>query len=79
MEYNDAFEKVVAGLRTLVPNAQNLTDETQIVDDLGLDSLQVMELVMEVEDQLDISIPVNLLSEIHTIGQFARELTGLVE
>lgn len=79
MKYDDAYEKVVAGLRTVVPDAENLSPDTHIVDDLGLDSLQVMELVMEVEDELDISIPVNLLSEIHTVGQFAQELTGLVE
>ena len=49
-----------------------MNPETRFVDDLGLDSLTVMELVAEVEDRFDVTLPLNLLPEIHTIDDLAR-------
>jgi acyl carrier protein len=62
----------------LVPfNAENieLTPETDISGDLNIDSVSVMDFVMEVEDKFDIDIPLNLLSETRTIA----ELVGVVK
>lgn len=46
-----------------------LTRETSFVDDLNADSLDTVELVMEFEDQLDISIPDDKAEQIQTVGQ----------
>lgn len=48
-----------------------VTERTEFVGDLGLDSLAVMELVAVVEDRFDISMPLNLLPEITTVGDLA--------
>jgi acyl carrier protein len=50
---------------------------TVIVDDLGLDSLAVMDFVMEIEDKLDVSVPLDRLTDIRTIDDLARCLTEL--
>ena len=44
---------------------------TVITKDLSLDSLAVMDMVMELEDRFDISIPLNTLADIHTVDQLA--------
>ncbi len=59
------------------PPEKPLTAETRFVDDLGLDSLTVMELVAEVEDTFDINVPINLLPEIHTVGELAATIDRL--
>jgi acyl carrier protein len=54
-----------------------LTPATRFVDDLGFDSLLVMELVAEVEDEFDINLPINLLPQIHTIEELAATVDRL--
>ena len=43
--------------------------ETSFVNDLGADSLDIVELVMELEDEFDISIPDEDAEKIQTVGQ----------
>jgi acyl carrier protein len=49
-----------------------MTDDTDIAADLQIDSVDTMDLIMAIEDKYDISIPINLLSEVRTIGDLAR-------
>jgi acyl carrier protein len=46
-----------------------VTRETSFVNDLGADSLDTVELVMEFEDEFDISIPDEDAEKIQTVGQ----------
>jgi acyl carrier protein len=48
------------------------------MDDVGLDSMKVMELVMQIEDNFDVSIPLNILPDMNTIGEFAKHLEALL-
>lgn len=54
-----------------------LSEATELVADIGLSSLQVMEFVEKIEDQFDISIPLNILPDVNTLGDFARKLQEL--
>jgi acyl carrier protein len=46
--------------------------------DLGFDSLQVLELVGEIEDHFNIAVPLNALTHIRTVRQIADEVRRLV-
>jgi len=46
-----------------------VTRNTSFVNDLGADSLDTVELVMEFEDEFDISIPDEDAEKIQTVGQ----------
>ena len=46
-----------------------ISRETSFVNDLNADSLDTVELVMEFEDEFDISIPDEEAEKIQTIGQ----------
>lgn len=48
-----------------------LTGDTDMVSDLGLESVQVMEFVMEVEDHYDIALDLESLSHVRTISELA--------
>jgi acyl carrier protein len=56
-----------------------LSEQTRIMDDVGLDSMKVMELVMQIEDCFDVSVPLNILPDVNTIGEFAKHLETLLQ
>jgi len=43
--------------------------ETSFINDLGADSLDTVELVMELEEEFDINIPDDAAEKIQTVGQ----------
>ncbi len=51
-----------------------LTRDTDITGDLEIDSVAMLDLIMEVEDEYGISFPMNLLSEIRTVGDLVRAI-----
>ena len=48
---------------------EKITAETSFVNDLGADSLDTVELVMELEEEFDINIPDDAAEKIQTVGQ----------
>jgi acyl carrier protein len=52
--------------------------ETLLASDLGIDSAQLMEVLLEVEDEFDISIPLNVLPNVYTVGDLGLELDKLI-
>jgi acyl carrier protein len=48
---------------------EQITRETSFVNDLGADSLDTVELVMELEEEFDINIPDDAAEKIQTVGQ----------
>ena len=46
-----------------------VTPDTSFVNDLGADSLDTVELVMELEEEFDINIPDDAAEKIQTVGQ----------
>ena len=50
--------------------------ESNFVNDLGADSLDTVELVMELEEEFDISIPDDAAEKIQTVGEAVRHIEG---
>jgi acyl carrier protein len=48
------------------------------VAELGLTSLQVMMMIEQIEDDFDISVPLNILPDIRTVRDLARQLEKLL-
>ena len=72
-------EEIIGKLKELLQkfNSNNieLTEKTDISTDLNIDSVAVMDFIMEVEDAYDIDIPLNVLSETRTMA----DLVGVVQ
>ena len=49
-------------------DADTITEDSDFIDDLGADSLDLMELVMALEDEYGVEIDTTDLSEIKTVG-----------
>ncbi len=79
MQLNEKlFKELTAILAPFVPQGQKLNEETDMIADLGLDSLKVMKIVETVEDSFDISIPLNILPEVRTVGDFAVQIQKII-
>jgi acyl carrier protein len=72
------LEEITEILTPFVPQGQQLTEGTDMVVDLGLDSLKVMKIVETVEDRFDISIPLNILPEVRTVGDFVMQIQKII-
>lgn len=70
-EVRNAIEQALA---TALPEIESIDWTAALTGDVGLDSVQIMNLVMEIEDNLDISVPVDVLSEVQTLEQLAIRL-----
>jgi len=54
-----------------------VTASSDISRDLAVDSLALMNIVMELEDRFDISIPIDRLSEVQTVGDLAALIDNI--
>ncbi len=52
---------------------------SDLVADLGFDSLQVLEVVAELEDVFDISIPLDDVPAIRTVSQVVAQVAALID
>lgn len=68
----DTVQQICKLLEPFNSNGTALSAETDISADLNIDSVTVMDFVMEVEDHFDIEIPLNVLSETRTIAELAK-------
>lgn len=67
------FEKVKAIIaEQLNIDAEKITMESSIIEDLGADSLDVVELVMALEENFGVEIPDDDAEKINTIGDIVN-------
>ena len=55
------------------------TLESDLLVDLGFDSLRVLEVIAELEDRFDVSIPLNDLPSTRTVAQVVARVAALVD
>ncbi|MBI2718865.1 MAG: acyl carrier protein [Rhizobiales bacterium] len=68
----DTIAQICKLLEPFNSNRITLAPDTDISTDLNIDSVTVMDFVMEVEDHFDIEVPLNVLSETRTIADLAK-------
>ena len=67
---DDVFERFKAcAVEVLAVDADKVTKDASFADDLDADSLDLVELVMRLEEEFDISVDESELEGIDTVGQ----------
>ncbi len=69
-DLSDRIQSMVAEQLGVEP--AEVTKDASIFDDLGADSLDVVELVMILEEAFDIEVPDDAVEEMRTIGDIQR-------
>ena len=75
----DILDQLYELVRPYAKNSIELEEKTGLVNEVGLDSVKVMELMTQTEDHFDISVPLNILPDVHTIGDLAEQLQKLLQ
>jgi len=79
ISYDDILAKLYGILNEMLEEVPELDENTDLLTDLGLDSLAVMRLVEAVEDEFDLAIPLNILADVKTIKDFSEQLQKMIE
>ena len=74
----ELFEQILVILRPLAQDESEITADTDLAADLSLDSLKVMEVLVEIEDRFDISVPINILPDIRTVRDLVLQIQKLL-
>ena len=76
----EIVERLVAYLSENLEEAPSapITAESGLVKDLNLDSIQSFEMVADLEDHYDISIPLDDMQRLETVGDLASVVTEIL-
>ncbi len=77
-EYDTVFQQFEALLQEHAQLQAPIKDDTDLINDLGFDSLKLMEMLEDVEDIFDITYPLNDLSNLHTVKDFVVQIQQIV-
>ncbi len=74
---DEVFERIREVLvERLSVEEPDITEEANFQEDLGADSLDLVEMIMELEDQFGIKIPDEDAQKIQTVGQAVEYVTS---
>ncbi|MCK9213837.1 MAG: acyl carrier protein [Rhodoferax sp.] len=73
-EYPQILAEICGELVSFTHGRVGIDEDTELLGDLNLDSLQVMNLLLHVEDRFDISIPVSILPDVKTVKDLALRI-----
>ncbi|GLK77038.1 acyl carrier protein [Methylopila jiangsuensis] len=78
---SEAKDQLIAdiseALETVINRKVELRTDMNIVNDLGLDSIAVMNFCMALEDKFDISIPLHDMASVVTVDDLAKTIETL--
>jgi acyl carrier protein len=78
-QYDSILSQLYEILGPYTPDGHSLSEDTEFISDLGLDSMKVMQLLLDTEERFDVSIPLNIIPDVRTVGHFARCVQQLVD
>lgn len=76
---NEIFDQIC---ELIVPFNQKkilIQTDTTFATDLELDSLSVMDMLAAIEDHFDVTVPLNILPDLETVGQVAVALKKILD
>ena len=76
-DYSSILAELIRVLQSYAKEGQHIAEDSELVAQLGLDSVKIMDLLLRIEDHYDISIPLNILPDIRTVKDLAVELEKL--
>ena len=75
--YEQILQRLCVHLQRIAGTGAEIGPDDNLIDQLALDSMKVMNLVMEIEDEFDISMPLNSLTDVYTVNDLARLIEKL--
>ncbi|MCP5245364.1 MAG: acyl carrier protein [Burkholderiales bacterium] len=75
--YDEIMQLLCDRLSSLTTSEVTITAETNLISELSFDSIKLLNLIMEIEDTFDISIPINALADVQTVHELASLISKI--
>lgn len=75
---NDIYDKICELLQPYNVKNKPISPTSGIMSDLEVDSTAVFDLIMELEDFYDISIPMEVITDVKTVGELVVAIRELL-
>jgi acyl carrier protein len=72
------IDDVIMRFTRTLPKNLRITDESSLRDDLRIDSADMVEIALELEEQFKISVPEEAMNRLETVGQMVRMVEASV-
>lgn len=69
--YNEILQLLCNRLENISNTDIAITPDLSLIDQLSIDSIKLLNLIMEIEDTFDISVPINALADVQTVSDLA--------
>lgn len=79
LNHEEVMDYTLECLQGMVESGVDIHPDSDLVNDLGLESIKVMDLLMLLENKFDISIPINILLDVRTPAQLMEALIPYLE
>ena len=73
-DYNETLQQLCQRLDSFTSSDVEVSPDMSLVNQLSIDSIKLLNLIMEIEDTFDISVPINALVDVQTV----RDLADLI-
>lgn len=76
-EIDNIVNEIIISKLDLLGETQ-ISDEKNLIDDLGMESLQIMSVLIDLEERFDIEIDIDMLDDIQNIGKMKKYIKKLI-
>lgn len=77
-DHHSIVAALIELLRDTLEQPRDIAADTALIADLGLESIQVIEYLCEVEDRFDLAIDEDKLADVRTVGDLAEVVRQLL-
>lgn len=78
METIDIQQRVIDLFATMADTEEEITVDSELIEDLGISSMDVLFLISSLEEEFKIKVPEKLIRKMVTIGDVAEAIEELV-
>jgi len=79
MKYEDILKRAIAMFATMADTEAEITEESELIEELGISSMDVLFLISCLEEEFKIKVPEEEIQEMNTVGDVAEIIAKLVK
>lgn len=77
MANKDTLQRVIELFATMADSEEEITADSELIDDLGITSMDVLYLISCLEEEFSVKVPERAIRKMVTIGDVAEVMTAL--
>ena len=71
-DYPEILQRLCHHIKQFTGPDVEILPQTDLINQLAIDSVKLLNLIMEIEDEFDISVPINALADVQTVQELAN-------